>query len=299
MIRDISASAGEIPSPSVGSEPAHIYHYTSPSGLRSIIESASLWATDVWFMNDTVEATFGREAIEIYLRRKGSDSSADNQFCVVALEMPANINDSLARSDVLNSYIACLSGEGDQLSQWRAYGQGGGFSIGFDRLALEQLAAALTNPMNFTVRKVAYDRAEQETLLDAIYLPSFAALPSPVDQLDLRRAALGFVDQAMNLSPALKHPAFAEEKEYRLHIFLGSAAYTSSVLKFRDSPMGVTPYLKIPLCEPAKKHITVITKVIIGPQRHQPEAKRAIRQLFQVHGMPDVEITTSEIPLRA
>lgn len=300
MMRDTSISAGEIPTPAASSEPSHIYHYTSSSGLRGIIESASLWATDVWYMNDAVEATFGREAINTYLRHKSADSDADRDFCSAALEMMANIEESLSQHDMLNSYIACLSGEGDQLSQWRAYGHSGGVSIGFDRIALEQLAAELPNPMNFTVRKVAYRRLEQDTLLDACYIPSFAAVPNPVvHPQDLPNAALDFVGRAMNLSPALKHPAFSEEKEYRLHIFLGSAIYTSNVLNFRDSPMGITPYLKIPLCEAGGQHICVIKRVIIGPQRHQAEAKRAVRQLFQTHGMPDVEVALSEIPLRA
>jgi hypothetical protein len=58
----------------------------------------------------------------------------------------------------------CLSENGDQLSQWRAYGYGKGLSIGFDRSALERLAASLPPPLEFTVRRVAYDENWQGTL---------------------------------------------------------------------------------------------------------------------------------------
>ena len=70
---------------------------------------------------------------------RGCDSrhaqAADRQFCDAILGILLHI-------DIrhINSYIACLSAERDQLGQWRAYTQDGGVSIGFDRLALEQLA---------------------------------------------------------------------------------------------------------------------------------------------------------------
>jgi hypothetical protein len=97
----------------------------------------------------------------------------------------------------------------------------------------------------------------------------------------------------------LKHPAFREEAEVRLHIFLGPEADIASILKFRDSSMGVTPYVEIPLCEPGTDKITVMREVIIGPQRHPAEAQRAIRQLLAFHGLSDVETKLSQVPLRS
>ena len=40
-----------------------IYHYTDLNGLLGILESKELWATDVRYLNDASEATFGEERL--------------------------------------------------------------------------------------------------------------------------------------------------------------------------------------------------------------------------------------------
>jgi hypothetical protein len=40
--------------------PLALYHYTNASGLKGILESNSLWATDAEFLNDVQELQFGR-----------------------------------------------------------------------------------------------------------------------------------------------------------------------------------------------------------------------------------------------
>jgi hypothetical protein len=57
---DVSLAPGELPT--LG--PALLYHYTDPGGLQGIIERQSLWAGDVWFMNDAREARYGIEVFE-------------------------------------------------------------------------------------------------------------------------------------------------------------------------------------------------------------------------------------------
>src|SRR4051794_34646457 len=40
--------------------PANIFHYTSMVGLIGILDSKTLWATDIEFMNDAQEGRYGR-----------------------------------------------------------------------------------------------------------------------------------------------------------------------------------------------------------------------------------------------
>jgi Protein of unknown function (DUF2971) len=298
MTTDLSVSPGEVPPPTEGSEPELLYHYTTPSGFRKILDSQCLWASDVWYMNDLAEGTYGRKAIARYLRHQGQSTDLDKKFCNLVLEMLANVKQKLDSGDLLNSYIACLSAKGDQLSQWRAYGHDCGVSIGFDRQALEDLGKELQNPFDFRVLKVAYKRSLQKTLLGAQYVPFAPTDSKPGDPSTMQSNALAFFQRAMELSPAMKDPAFREEREYRLHIRLGGAAYTGTVLRFRDSALGITPYIEIPLSESEGAPITVIRRVIVGPQRHQLEVRRAISQLLQVKGL-DVGVSNSKVPLRA
>jgi Protein of unknown function (DUF2971) len=294
--REISASGTALPAWETGSEPECIYHYTDSAGLLGILRSGALWATDVWFMNDAVEATYGWERIDRFLRSRDPQSDSERQVVEKATGIMKSLRE---REGDLLSYIACLSENGDQLSQWRAYGYGKGLSIGFDQSALKRLAASLPPPLEFTVRRVAYDEDWQDTLIDSHFHREVAALPSTVSDQEAFKAARMFVVWALNLAPALKHPAFREEAEVRLQIFLGPEADITSILKFRDSSMGVTPYVEIPLCEPGTDKIAVMREVIIGPQRHPAEAERAVRQLLASHGLSNVETKLSQVPLRS
>ena len=46
-----------------GSRPAVLYHYTTASGLLSMIKSGHLWATELRYMNDPREFLHGAEVI--------------------------------------------------------------------------------------------------------------------------------------------------------------------------------------------------------------------------------------------
>jgi len=296
MTPDLALPTGALPAPGPGSDPAIIYHYTDAAGLLGITCSRTLWASDVWFMNDRAEATYGRDAIKRYLRSKAPAAKKEKNFCDTAIAMmtgPQQENGG-------GSYVACLSAKGDDLSQWRAYGRSGGVSIGFERQGLERLGQALPSPWTFTVRKVAYGKALQYSLLDHYYIPIVSGLHvQRATSLLIQTEAIKFLVDALNLAPGLKNPAFSDEAEFRVHIFLGSDADIAKTLHFRNSEMGVTPYLKVPLCEPGKDELTIIREVIIGPQRHPRESRRAIRQLLDANKLTDVEIRVSEIPLRA
>ncbi|HUY44963.1 MAG TPA: DUF2971 domain-containing protein [Streptosporangiaceae bacterium] len=294
MIRDIALASGSLPAPGPGSDPEIIYHYTNATGLLGIVEKRVLWASDVWFMNDTTEGTYGREAIERYLRSKRPASTAEEDFRQTIIKILAG----LPSEEGSRSYISCLSEKGDDLSQWRAYGGGTGVSVGFARVALEEVGQSLPSPLTFTLRKVAYRPALQETLLDPHYIPIASALPNPASSTVLQTEAIRFLIGALNLVPALKHPAFEDEAEFRVHVFL-DPKNTPGVLSFRNSAMGVTPYIKVPLCREGEDQITSMRRIYVGPQRHPNESRLAIRQLLDANGLNDVEIEISKVPLRA
>jgi hypothetical protein len=272
-----------------------IYHYTNAAGLYGIIESKSVWATDVWFMNDTGEGTFGWQRIEQFLKSKNPGSDAEKGVVDHALEMINGVRDMIVRGDSYvvadDSYIACFSKQEDSLSQWRAYGDHGGFSLGFCRDALEQLGASpLANPQ-FLLKDVAYETAEQEDLLEAEYHKSVT-----IKIMNQEAPPSGFMfaaSAAANILPWLKDSAFQEEAEVRLHTFNAPAHQVFT----RISAMGLTPYTPIAICE-AGNSLTTIRKVVIGPQRHPAEAMRAVKKLLAKNGLTDIQVTQSAAPLR-
>src|SRR5258708_18931696 len=156
VFRDISIEAGEAPVPAVGVEPERVYHYAGVSGLKGIIEDQCLWASDVWYMNDSREALYGLRAIERALKAMAPGTGLESEVHKAALDRLAKMGDE---DDLVHSYIACLSKKRDDLSQWRAYGRPRGFSIGFDRQTLERLFPPILEFDRASYRVISYDEA--------------------------------------------------------------------------------------------------------------------------------------------
>ena len=49
------------PEPGLPDKPAILYHYTTPEGLKGILQSGKLWATEVRYMNDASELDYALE----------------------------------------------------------------------------------------------------------------------------------------------------------------------------------------------------------------------------------------------
>jgi len=205
-----------LPEPPAGTEPERVYHYTDAGGLLGIVKNKGLWASDVWFMNDAREAEYGLDVIERVLISRTLASGAESEVCRKAADFIRSVRD---QNDLLRSYIACLSKEGDQLSQWQAYGRPRGFSIGFDRVSLRRLYPLVPQLSQPIYRDVSYDETEQDNNIAIRLNTALERLPTTPSGGDLDQAASAFVMDALLLVPAFKDPAFEDEREVRLQIF--------------------------------------------------------------------------------
>jgi hypothetical protein len=294
MVRDISIEPGEVPVPPVGTEPELIYQYTGVAGLRGIVENKCLWASDVWYMNDAREALYGLKAIERALRIVEPATVLGNDVRQAALERLAHMKDE---SELLQSYISCLSTKRDDLSQWRAYGRPRGFSIGFDRQTLEQLFPPVLEFDRPSYRVITYDEASQNSMLAAIFHIVVDRIQKVAPAADAAGIAWIFILESTFLTPAFKDAAFKDEEEVRLQIMHNPEVGVSDKLKFRDGAMGLTPYVTIPLQDPESATMSAIREIVVGPQANQPEAIRAVKLLVARHEL-EVEVRPSHIPLR-
>lgn len=86
----------------------------------------------------------------------------------VRQEVIKQLADLEYEDEVTQSYIACLSKRGDDLSQWRAYGQPRGYSIGFDNKTLRRICSLEFDQPSYRV--VEYDKKIQ----DGTALPTLA-----------------------------------------------------------------------------------------------------------------------------
>jgi hypothetical protein len=102
-----------------------LFHFTSPQGLRGIIENRQLWCTDVAHVNDPREGDHGLSVLKSVLKRK----SVYKWF-----KEPILSSDTLSGMKAQwTSYIACFCSTGEQLHMWQDYAVGGaGCALVFD-----------------------------------------------------------------------------------------------------------------------------------------------------------------------
>ena len=315
----------------VHSLPDLVYHYTNVEGLKGILESGQIWATQTGYLNDSKELSYGRD-LALDVRREITPVGAVEEAWLKRIT-PA-ISAGIPGAE---AYVACFCEQGDLLSQWRGYGRGNGYSIG---LRLRRSYGQLPSKM-CGLEQIVYDPGTQKRVIREILdrylgsITSFAthftkhaistycgSIPSnsPDDEADSSKlSSTDFLEQIVYIHQThalleldgvfgyFKHLGFQEEKEWRL-IHYNSAVQGSQHIEYRPSNGVLVPYVELPLLwdereEPATFEITQIT---CGPN-NQPEAARAsvdyyVKKLStssKRQGIFDnVEVKISKTPLK-
>ena len=205
-------------------------------------------------------------------------------------------------------FVTCLSEEGDQLSQWRGYGGGGGYAIRFDPQALRESVQRNSIPREqplpgmlgqVTVRarrfvKMVYEPEVQTPLLRSKLIEFIQAVGGalgteklPPDVVEQRRNEIvePFLGWLLGLAIRFKHPGFKEEKEYRI-------VTPTPPEFFSPQDTGLVPRVNIefdPSC---------VTEVWIGPGQHMDTRESSVRAYLQRHQdrYPNVTVHRSETP---
>lgn len=157
-----------------------LYHYTTAAGLHGIVTTATLWATDLRFLNDAQEALYGaaamRQAVLEFsrshlLERRHWGDTAQADHAAHCFEMYRRGVISALDAHSVGLYVSCFCESGDLLSQWRGYGTDHGYAI---ECATEPLRSALTElkayPPNTVLTPVRYGMSEAQEVVDAAVL---------------------------------------------------------------------------------------------------------------------------------
>ena len=250
-------------------EPDFLYHYTDQSGLLGVVHNRELWATKIHYMNDATEFSI---IFELITRRLDAEAS---KFRGLAK------GPYLSTADILKKFIdlirnvhvcvACFCKCGDLLSQWRGYSgaNGYGYSIRFNTKKLKEFA----DKANFFLTQCIYDRTEQDRIVGEIcdhYLPKIEA--ETADPTGLMRE---FTTKIIKYGAYFKHPAFSEEKEWRL---------ISEPLDINDLHFRPGRSMMIPYCKKIQFHEssldTPIDHIWVGPCPHMDLSVEAVHTLL-------------------
>lgn len=261
-----------------------LYHYTTQQGLLGIIDSRSIWASEIRFLNDATEFRTALEAVaaEIRTRVAEVDSGEGNARGEAILREFTALEDT-------NVFVLSLTEESDDLSQWRAYGgKHSGFALGFD---IEKLGA-LASEHGFSLERCIYDPPAQRLLAATIVDESMAWL-SAGDRMAQRRRR-EFRRTMVKTAPLFKDYTFAAENEWRL--VSASHALTVPRIGFRSGASTIVPHYSLPLF--ASDGSTPLSSVTVGPTPHVELAIQSVHALVQARGLKDVVVHESRIPLR-
>jgi hypothetical protein len=285
--------------PDHGFQPA-LYHYSTAEGARGILDSETIWASDVRFLNDSSEWKYALALAREVLTNLPAIPHPDWQDLTEEL-------DQLSR---MTSYVACFSRADDQLSQWRAY-SGQGYALGFDFTYLASLSEHL--PLTVILAPVLYDLDRQREAMRRLLTEVLPANPedTEADGLRYRHLLLG----ALSIAAAFfKNPAFAHEDEWRLAVRPPDDPQKDPMpLQFRTLRGAVVPYrivklARIPIkydesMDPGIRALlpdyrTRLLEVVVGPGPDQDIAELGMKTLLTARQFGEAKVRVSTTPFR-
>lgn len=284
-----------------------VYHYTTNAGVIGIVTSGTLWASAARNLNDGSEMKYG---LDLLVDVTAGFSVGLNP------EMAGTLKDLVARIvgdfDHARVFVVCASTVGDDLSQFRGYGD---VAVELDvRHPLQLLDDAWSLPGGLTSesvgdpawREVVYDPELQRGALTRL-------LERMVEDLERHGHAGGVRSNdicfhmftywvAWSVSH-IKNPAFAAENEVRT-VHLVTPEYRN--FRFRPTPVGVVPFVEMRTISGLRENDgqdlnrLPISGVQVGPVHYPETAQFGIEQLLRANSYgAEVSVGASSIPFRA
>ena len=289
--------------------PEKLYHYCSVDTFVKIVQNKTLRLCEIAKSNDSMEFQ--------WLERKIIPAIIDREFNKAPFETgleyaKKKLTELEKVHEIYNSFYSkdgnfydsrivfatCLSENGDQLSQWRAYSDNGcGVSIGFDLRAFS--AFSESDSLEYNFKKVIYKMEEHEDLIMTELDGFLDALKRKSSLEDVLNSLKPLILKATQISPYVKNSAFREEQEWRIFLQLLNINNYRDIYKtmwpsgygkiFSDMGTiakinGIIFYYDLELTKLLEDEVQQpwIKEIIIGPKCHLTE--RDVRILLGKFG---------------
>jgi hypothetical protein len=284
--------------------PSTIYHYTNSAGLLGILESGNVRLTNMFGLNDPSELRHGvSHACEILTREAQDGHPAAKIF---AQNFSALKDQGVEAS--AHFFVACFSRDGDDLGQWRAYGDNGqGFAIGFDGGLLEQAFVKHTDghvsgnaTFPVTYNDVVLQSLQQKMVKEAIPLiamPAGRSLSNAAINEFMKELSVHLSVPVIRAAIFFKHEAYKNEQEYRFLQIRGIDQTTDDLKRWarRHSLIRFAEF------DWKTKDQSALREIIVGPAADESVARSFARECLRVGGFdPErVVVRPSRIPYRS
>jgi 5'(3')-deoxyribonucleotidase len=285
--------------PKRGNRPT-IHHYSSVVGLKGMIDSDVLHASNAFFLNDSSEVKHGLEMLRSRLVERlpiSADRSYGQKILAAIIERMFTSPEEIA-----DAYVVCFSKKGDLLSQWRAYGKSETcYSVA---LSVRRLWS-LTIPFVY-IAPVVYSPKKKLALIDAMIdgatrtIDRFDFSSIDIDTATFRELIMHLSFPLLVTTMFIKHEAFEEESEWRLvYIPFLTEEDERVPIELKTRSGTVLPYVSVKVKDAKGNADTLpIKEIRVGPTQDPLIAVYGVRQLLRSKKRTNVEVTKSETPLR-
>lgn len=318
-----------------------LYHYTPYKGLKAILNEQRFRLTYIRNLNDASEMIAFRSRLETYLtavcleriikksrynkktRNLADENGGPRVFAQkIASYLTDRLYEQLSGTKDLEPFAKpfilsfCTPGndliaQHGLLSQWRAYGQDGGYALVFDTEKLHQQLKedAAVEPQRYSsiIGDVVYSH-ESDERVRAELSENIHNLESAVSNF-LTDGNFKHLEETITplitCSCLYKHWGFFEEREIRLVVvpFVGRLLEVNS----KEFKIGTMPIVSIENAGQTKDYIYMledeekpkplpIKRIIVGPHANQREHEDNVNKLLRELELQHIEVTKSEIP---
>ena len=156
-----------------------VWHYTDGNGFLGILQSGTMFATQVSALNDSKETQYGtdlfKDAVNAAKAERIDDAQAGT-FLETVLELVKE-ESSNPTQGVSKFFVTCFSSSKDDLNQWSKYqkASAGRYAIGF-------YPNGLNREPNSTLYRVIYDKSKQEEAAKKVVEAMLKVLRKRLDQ---------------------------------------------------------------------------------------------------------------------
>jgi len=227
----------------------YVYHYTSAEGLKGILESKSLWATNAAYLNDFREIEEGinkikslKSSLKKYAETKLEEIYAKHKNLPLAVAQKAMQSekvhlanyflqflwDIIEKNPLDEIYTTSFTTEKDSLNHWLTYGsEQTSYCIKFNKDRLHTDEYYRQRKFLSGYDDVDYQPTEKmlHTLIEEYFLPEVLRyiLDPKVSGKELDKkcaiATIEVFNEVIFKVASIKNKAFEYEKEYRFTLF--------------------------------------------------------------------------------
>ncbi|SCX63746.1 Protein of unknown function [Nitrosospira sp. Nsp1] len=283
--------------------PASVYHYTNSTGLLGILESGKVRLTDIFGLNDPSELRHGvNHACEILAAEALKDHSAAKLFAEKFIRvMGGGVQESA------HFFVACFSCDGDDLGQWRAYGDNGrGFALGFGGGLIEKAFvnvdergygnAGFPVTYNDALLRKMHQLLVRE-VLPLIGMPFSRNLSDAATNEFMKELSIHLSVCVIRAAIFFKHEAYKNEQEYR---FLQIREVNLPVDDLKHRTWGYS-LIRFAEFDWKTRDQHALREIVIGPAANENDARLFARNCLLAGGFdPEkVIVRQSKIPYRS